>query len=365
MERQLGLLKYMDYVQHENFDFVFQPKILKRYEEQLIKPLVMEEPDVGEKWDELRVQPALDKILTESETIARAHGYKTSVMKRFNRLNIIILTVVFGVLLVTSFIPGLANFSNVIMIPALLLFCFLPQILKKKMLGAWVEFKKKVESEFRERCEAELARVHEFVQFLIDNTRQLFIDAEVPLNAVRFVLTANTYEHLRFVQEQLVNNRRHYVFEFAYPPGMEPPQYAQVAPAPTPADAGENDEFGLVKIKDMDAQFHVKEFEFTYLPKALQDKVNDLLDHADFDEATAADDFFTSLHGKLHCQCDPEEVLRLENGQLCEWHSKDGKAKFKFFFASTKPCKCGKQTYLLSAKPGNVPARWKPVFQLK
>ncbi|MHA1731848.1 MAG: hypothetical protein ACTSU5_07885 [Promethearchaeota archaeon] len=357
LERQMAVLQLFDGLQNENFDYALESQLLDKYEEELIKPLILNEIEVGEKWDELRMKPAFDKVLEVSKSLAAANGYNQSIRKRFNKVSLILMLAIFSGLIAFSFIPVLSAFSIYIMFPVLLVYCFLPRVLRDRMEKRWIMFKETNAEEFRRECADELAKIHEFVQFIINDTRDLLVDAELPLNMVRVPLTSNDYDNLVFLQEMVRQRRKFYLFEFAPPPGYEPPQVAGVT---LPPSSTVRDEFGVVEVEDFGDKFEVKEFKLHYLPSVKHDLVNRMLDDSDFKESEAVEKFFGSVEGKPELKCQCGKPLKIEDGQICIWQ---GDEKFKFFFGTTVTCDCGRKTYLLSAKPKRVPDKLKPVFE--
>ncbi|GAB4313909.1 MAG: hypothetical protein Kow0069_15240 [Promethearchaeota archaeon] len=358
MERELGLLKYVDFIQRENFEFLFEPKQIQRYEEELIKPLLVSEQHVGEKWDELRVMEALKRVLEASEEIARENGYSSSIRQKSNRISLVVMVALIGGSLALTLLFG--NLASYVLFPILLVYCFLPRMVNQRLRSRWLQFKAEHYEEFRSKCAGELDRLHEFAQFLIDDLRDVVVAVDFPLDRFPPIpLLSNDYDHLQFRQEVEREGSHFYIYQFAPPPGYVPPVQHAVA-----GEDDQVDEFAVVQVHELTDQFAVKKFEFAHVTPGLYPQVNDLLDHSSFEESEAANVFFNSIDGNDRVRCQCGEVIRLEDGHLSVWKKDKGK-KFKFFFGTGVTCSCGRKTYLLSARPGDVPEKLRPIFSPK
>ncbi len=331
---------------------------LERYEEQLIKPVIMNDQEIGEKWDQFRVKPAMDKIVKVSQDISAANGYSQSLSKRFNKLSLILMLASFTPIILLSVIPGISGFAIYFMFPILLVYCFLPRVLRDRMEKKWLLFVEEHEDEFKEQCGDELDRLHDFVQFLLDYTRDIIVDEDVPLTQIRIPLLSKDYNRVTATRQDTRQRRTYYVLEFIPPEGYVPPVY-QTAQAIAPED-DVKDEFAVVRVKDMGDKFKAKEFTFKFVPEELHEMVNEMLDQSDFKESEAAEKFFESIEGHPEVKCSCGQPLKIEDASMCLWQ---GDKNFKFFFGTGSTCECGRKTYVLSAKPDKVPVEVEDIFK--
>ncbi len=353
LNNELQLLNIVDFLAKDPFIFIFQDKALEQYRVTVIEPVLQASETLKQDYETKQILPTINQLKGAAEEVAIKHNIKEPLAKKVNKVSLILMLVIFGVLIVISVIPDLAAISTYIMFPALFAFCLLPQLIRQVFQKKWNQFVSLATPELESRITGPADNLRSFAQEVIYDLRDKLIANNIPLPAIHFGLMSNQYQGLKLLQESMSNNKPAYYFELAYPPGMEP-----IRTKATPIEESDTqDEFASFVIKEFEGE-HIKEYSFNYIAKEKYEKVNGLLDASDFTESKQAHEFIEEVNEfKLKCSCG--EPLVFKDCQLCNWEKDQ---EFHFFFATGQKCKCKEVTYLLCAEPKDVPAELKEIF---
>ncbi len=355
LNSELQLLNIMDFIAKDPFVFIFQNKALEQYRVSVFEPVVQGSENLKQEYETKQIAMTVNQLKTAAEEVARQHKVTMPIAKKINRFSLILMLVMFGVLIGTYYIPGMPpEASTYIMFPALIAFCFLPQLIRQLYQKKWKQFVNIAMPELEPRITVPAENLRSFAQSIIFDLRDKLLANGVPLQAIHFGLMSNQYQGLKLIQQSVSDNKPVYYFELAYPAGMEP----LVAQRPAPVeDTDTVDAFASFVIKEFEGE-HIKEYSFNFIPKDIYEKVNAMLDAADFTESKQAHEFAEEIN-EFHLKCRCGEPLVFKDCQICNWEKEKD---FHFFFATGKKCKCKEVTYLVCADPKDVPAELKDVF---
>ncbi len=354
LNNELQFLTILDWIATDPFYIIFQDKGLEQLRVASFEPVLQGNENLKQEYEAKQILMTINEVKSAAEEVARKHKVTQPLAKKINKFSLFLMLIIFGVLIVISVIPGLAAISTYIMFPALFAFCLLPQLIRQIFQKKWKQFVGLAKPELAQRISGPAQNLRDFAQTLIYDLREKVLANNIPLPAIHFVLRSNQYQGLRLVQESMADNNPAYRFEFAYPPGKEPPVMERPAPVEEPDT---KDEFASLVIKEFDGE-HIKDYTFNYILKDKYEKVNGMLDAADFTESKQAHEFVEEINDfNLKCLCG--EPLVFKDCQLCNWEKEKD---FHFFFATGKKCKCKEVTYLVCADPKDVPAELKDIF---
>ena len=364
------MVKFLDYMAEESFDFIFS-NIFKTYIQKFL-------PDHKNKdFERLDVEVALNGIKDKTEMIAKNHGLKTSFMKKFNKVNMMVMGAFFGVFLLVQFID-LGAASSYIMFPLMLGMCFLPQVLKKKMMGSWKEFKYQHRSDVENEAGDEIKRVKEYIQIVIDETQDYLIEKEFPLQLVTFSLFSNSYKNLTLQKEQITNDQIQYLYHIAYPAGVKPfptpgkiintgsvnSKSAQSAPSDMEiSDDNEKDLFVVLSNANYNELGSVIIKNPKFIKKGpLTDLIEKMLDDSKFSKVENPNDIISDLKNNKQIPCQCNESIAI--GELQEVKPVQY-PEFGFYLGIANKCKkCGANPFILfPTNNTSVPDVLKEIFQ--
>jgi len=356
LELELQFLKILDYVSVEPFVFAFQDKMVNQYTTTVFDPVLQNNENLRTTYENLKVPETFGEIKKVAEDVALKHGVKESFSKRFNKISLTLMIAIFAVLIVVTLIPAMADYSTYILFPALFVFCLLPQVLRSQMQKKWNAFVAESMPEFTEQAGSQIKVLQEFNQELIFDLRDNLLANHLPLQIIRFVLHSNEYQGLKLIEESPVQNQTQYLFEIAYPPGMEPIE-AMPLPQTVEPESDDHDEFASFVIIEFEGE-SIKDYSFNYLPRDSYDAVNEMLNETTFADDKQARDFMADLNSlDLACRCGAPLVIT--DCKLCKWEKN---IEFNFFFATSEKCNCGEITYVLCADPKDVPEQLRDFF---
>ncbi|MHA1730241.1 MAG: hypothetical protein ACTSWY_16140 [Promethearchaeota archaeon] len=376
IEKELGMIKFLDFLSEENFDLAFQDKIIVTYKEQFFKIFFntdeYENNELHNEFQRLKVEEAVDSIKSKSEEIALKNGYKTSFTKRTKRANLITTGVLFAALILLMIIPNLAaDVKNMLMWPLLIVFCILPQLIRKRMTGKWKDFKSFLKEEFQEEMKEEINRIKQFNQIALDDCRNFMLDKEFPLPLLKFNLISNDYAGLKLLKSNnLRKNEIQYVFQFEYPEGVDP------LPMPTKVlqqglmrtsteipDDDENDLFIILSNTDYSEEGWVIIKNQKYISVELQQKVESVLDNSNFKKLEKPGDILLDFKNNKEILCSCETPVKFAELQSIDSQSYP---EFGYYIGICEKCaECGKNPFVLFAmRDSKIPDDLKDIFEM-
>jgi hypothetical protein len=182
LEKEIGFAKLLDYVVHEPFELTFQKQLIQTYEQQLVIPLMEGTSPLGNLdagrirlkslYDQLEIAKKMSAIIAEAEVVCRANKIKEPIQKKSSKISMITMTVVMVAYFVLLSLPGLAGYSQYIMIPLLLVICFLPQLLKSVLEKKWNTFKELNKGPLQEAQRANMTDVKVYIQEILNDCKQ-------------------------------------------------------------------------------------------------------------------------------------------------------------------------------------------------
>ncbi len=230
LEKELLVVRFLDWISEESFDFIFQKKIYDNYISTHTKDFLdvekahSEEKErvskLKEEYDRLQIESAAFGIKERSEEVAKRNKIRGPYLKRFNRINLIIMGALIGTIFI-FYIPALRPYqmySFLLILPV----CFLPNLIKKQMKKKWNEFKYMHREELQAEIYDEISKIKIFIQILLDDAREYMLEEQFPLQVLEFPLMSNDYTSLNLIRENIQDEQVQYVFQFEYPEGMEP-----------------------------------------------------------------------------------------------------------------------------------------------
>ncbi len=376
VEKELGLIKVIDYAASNPFDLIFQKKLLDKYSNELIHPLIgsdepPEECDGGrlflrEEFEQMKIGEKMQSIISTGEAVARENGIKAHVQKQMNRWNMIIMALAmvsyFGINWLFTTLDVDVN-QTLTMVPMLLLMCVAPQLMRKFFTKKWEVFKT---AHTRTVIEQESANINDlkiFVQDLINDTRERLLDNKVALEKIQFMLLSNDYKNVQFVRSQ--GGTRGVplssVYQFEFPEGMGPvgPQ-ANYGKSGIPED--DNDSFVLLRNATFDDEGSLSEFTAEYPSKDDFQLPEALLGASKFSSVEDPRVVIPSFQNNTRILCECGEPIKFSEMKSCTSALHNN---FEFYLVIGEKCKCGLNPFVLFNSPGNekIPDGLRPVFE--
>lgn len=374
VERKLFLARFLDYFSEETLDFIYKDKTFNKYKEELNSVITALEQE-GDEEDKLliksmedkRVIETLDRLKSNAESLAKSEGIEQAYDKKMRKWSIIITIPMFGLLIVLILFGNAIPIDPLFLFPLLCVFCMAPSLIRGQLMKKWFQFKEEHKKEFYQQNRNDILVLKDYVGEVLNNLRAKLIDKKVPLQLIKFVLHSRDYENLNLLNQKSGKGATQYVFNFAYPEGMEPfpvpkelmQKYQK--PEEVKKQISEEPEKNFIVLTDVKAKDGIIEDFVPTLKDRLADKINDMLNECEFQKAQK--DFSVimpnySPKNAIYCVCG--EVLEVSSVQLCNWRD-----EFKFYLFEGEECDCGEKVYALSVMDDSdqIPAKLKDIFR--
>jgi hypothetical protein len=373
-EKNLGLIKVLDYIVNRPFDLIFQNKLLQKYQAELKVPLLgaeeaPEDADGGrlflrEEFETLKIENRSLQVIKTAEDIAAAHGIKKSLQKRTNTWNMIVTFGMMGIYFISMSIPSLEGIQTYIMWPFMFGLCLLPKLVGNLLKKSWEKFKATYQSEVLELESENRENLTIFTQDVLNDTRERLLNQHIALEKFQFILFGDEYDNVRFLRTQQTAKGAvpESIFQFEYPEGM--------APRGTPAKYGRseipedeaNDEFIVLKNAQFNEEGEIQEFSVHYLTPGDEDLVEALLNASKFEPVDAPVAMMPTFYENDRIECTCNELIKLKDLKNC---TSKLHANFEFYLAVGEKCTCGKNPFVLINSPGNerIPEGLHPIFK--
>ncbi|WP_457557451.1 hypothetical protein [Candidatus Harpocratesius sp.] len=372
LEKELGIIKVYDYAINNALDLIFQPKLIEKYEQELIIPLIggETEPETAdggrlflrEEFERIQVGEKVKTIIKSAEEIAKKHGVKTHVNKQIGTFSIILMVISMALYFILGTIFGQES-SKTWVIPIFLLMCIGPQFLRSWLTKRFEKFKNTYNSEIFEIQSENIQDVRIFIQDIIDDVRDRLISNNVALEKIQFVLFSDGYTNVSFVRNQggTRGSPLRAVYQFEYPEGMGPATSHQYGISGIPED-DENDLFIFLKNAKFDEEGRLNEFKQVFPAKSDYRLPEALLNASEFSTVDQPDLVIPDFHtfDKIRCECDKSIQLKSMKSSQSTLHD-----NFEFYLLIGENCpKCKKNPYILLNSPGNesIPSGLKNIF---
>ncbi len=370
MEKELLTVRFLDWISEESFDFIFQQKIYDNYiSSHTEKFLDVESANAMEKerisklrseYERLEIREAAFTIKEKSEEVAKRNKIKAPYLKRFNRINMIIMGALIGTIFI-FYIPVLRQYqmySFLLILPV----CFVPNFIKKKMQQKWNEFKYMHREELQEEIYEEISRIKIFIQTLLDDAREYMLQERFPLQTLQFPLMSSDYLNLVLVEEKIQQEQIQYVFMFEYPEDIDPfevptsirPGGVGVSTAISNMDLGDsedstNDKFIIIKNPKYKDDGSLITGNLDYVQLIYKPIAESLLENSSFERIDNPESVIQNLEDfdEIKCSCG-EPIIVGEIQKVTPNTHRD----FKFYLMIGEKCKkCSVNPFILAILP--------------
>jgi len=380
LEKELGLVKVLDYICNDPFDLCFQKNMLTTYDAQLTHPLLGESNtsealDPGRErlkslYHNLAIKDRIESLMEKAETLCISRGIKEPVQKRLSKMSLITITGTMVLYFVLLSIEALQAYSTYILFPLMMVFCFLPQYLRTTIMKKWDAFKKEVKPPYFNENQLEIGEVKSFIQEVMNDARERMLTNRIPLQAVRFILFSKDYANIQVIETQNLRGTLNYIMQFQYEPGMEPfpmpgqpSELVDVQTTIAPPKKDEKDLFIILKSAKFDDDGALVNYDLTFPPQELHSQIDLLLSQSDFQPVENPREIIFNFNSNNSIFCDCGDSVKFINMKYCT--SKDPKYEnFEFYLAIGETGSCGKTPYVLFASPGvaKIPQILKDLF---
>jgi hypothetical protein len=371
LEKNIGIVKYHDYLINNSLNFAFQRKLLKTYRTQLVEPIVgsvdapPQNADKGrlflrDEYFDLKIEEETDKIIEMTEDIARKNGIRTSMRKLLSIVQMIFYIISIGAYFILASIdPGNRTYY---LIGSFAIICAGPYLVRKVLQGRWDRFQKEHGPEIMKSLEPEIDNVKRFIQDVLDDTRDRLLNQSIPLDRFQFVLLSESYQNLKFVRSQAGagDSLPKSVFQFEYPPGMQPVANKSYGASGIIED-DTHDEFLLLQNPEFSDDGEIVNFHIEIANTKQESLIENLLNVSKFQTVTQPELVMPNFDSPANIACSCGDPIHFDSMKTCvsPLHS-----NFEFYLIIGHKCGCGKKPYILVNSPGNesVPEGLKPIF---
>ena len=373
LDKEVGLIKILDYVNNSVFDLIYQKKLMEKYRTDIIRPLIgeigqeSEYLDGGrlflrEEYEKLNIEKNCDNIIQSAEELAAENGVKRHVQKSIGIISMVIMAVSMGIFVGVSTLAQEA--STWVMIPVVLLICILPNFLRTFMMKKWQKFKDEHNQELIDMKQENIEEIKIFIQDLIDDTRDRLISNQISVQGIQFLLYSKDYKNLVFVREQVSKlGESQFLVHFANPEGMSKGDVSSTYGKSGIPEDDANDQFITLKNAVFDEEGLLKEYKQIIIPKDRDAFVEALLGGTNFHDVDNPEYVISNFKENEDIKCDCGEPIKFQDFKSCESILHE---HFEYYMIIGEKCtKCGKNPFIIFNSPGNkeIPSGLKQLFE--
>lgn len=367
VEKKLYIVRFLDFFSEDTLEFVFKGRVMEQNVNRLATYMDSlqiereEEKLIKQSFESKNIIAVIDNVKNKTEEFAVSKGIKGNVNKRLRKLTLFITLPLFAVLTVLTILPSTLYF---IFFPILCVVCLLPQLIRKRVVKKWSQFKEQYKHEIYAEHRDDIMILKSFTGEILNNIRSRLLELEVPLQLIKFTLFSRDYENLRLESQKNVRGFMQYFFTFEYPQGMEaipiPEKLSQYQQPLFQKKSTEKPEKNFIVLTEMKGTEGIITSFVPTLKDNVAKDINEMLNDSEFSKAqndfkTIIPDYSESM--AVYCVCG--ELAKIDNVQICDW-----KQKFKFYLFEARECKCGEQIYAISIMDEKVeiPEDLKDIF---
>ncbi|MHA1452199.1 MAG: hypothetical protein ACTSRD_04995, partial [Promethearchaeota archaeon] len=213
MEKELLIVRFLDWIAEECFDWIYQKKIYDNYIGHAETFLDIEKAHPNEKdritklkseFDRLKVKESAFAIQEHADEVAKVNGVKLTPAKQKKWVTRILFGFVIAVMAMVYLIPALAGIKNYALFIVILPLCFLPNIMNKRIDKKANEFKYLHREELIDEIHEEVQNIKTFIQLLIDDAQDYMVEEHFPLHKLQFQLKSSDYLNIELIDEKIV-----------------------------------------------------------------------------------------------------------------------------------------------------------------
>ncbi|MHA1562890.1 MAG: hypothetical protein ACTSPA_12285 [Promethearchaeota archaeon] len=370
LDKEIGLIKILDYINNSVFDLIYQKKLMDKYRTEIITPLIGEKGQeseyldggrlfLQEEYEKLDIDNKCDDLIQSAEALAAENGVKRHVQKSIGIISMVIMAVSMGIFIAVS--TWWAEASTIVMIPMFLVICLLPNFLRTYMMKRFQKFKDEHNHEIKEMKKETIEDINIFIQDLIDDTRDRLISNKISVAGIQFLLYSKDYNNLVFVRQQESKiGESQFLVHFENPEGMG--QSSTYGKSGIQED-DENDQFIVLKNAVFDDEGLLIEFNQALLPKDQDPFVEALLGGTKFNDVDNPEYVISNFKENEDIKCDCGEPVKFQDFKSCESILHE---HFEYYLIIGEKCtKCKKNPFIIFNSPGNkeIPSGLKKLFE--
>ncbi len=373
LDKEVGLIKILDYVSNSVFDLIYQKKLMDKYNSDIVRPLIgeigqeSEYLDGGrlflqEEYEKLNVEKNCNDMIQSAEKLAAENGVKRHVQKSIGIISMVIMAVSMAIFVGVSTLWPEA--SAWVMIPIVLVFCILPNSLRTLMMKKWTAFKNEHNQEIIEMNKESIEEIKIFIQDLIDDTQDRLLSNKISVQGIQFLLYSKDYTNLVFVREQVSKlGETQFLVHFANPEGMDQGTVSSTYGKSGIPEDDENDQFIVLNSAVFNDEGLLKEYKQTFIPKDRDAFVEALLGGSKFHDVDNPEYVISNFKENENIKCECGETIKFQDFKSCESILHE---QFEYYLIIGEKCtKCRKNPFIIFNSPGNkeIPSGLKSLFE--
>jgi hypothetical protein len=381
LEKELLIVRFLDWIAEESFDWIYQKKIYDNYIGVAETFLDVEKTDPTEKdritklkseFDRLKVKESAYAVQEHADEVSKANGVKIPPAQQKKWVTRILFGFVIAVMAMVYLIPQLAGIKNYALFIVILPLCFLPNLMNKRIDKKSNEFKYLHREELMDEVHEEVQNIKTFIQLLIDDAQDYMVQERFPLHKLQFQLKSSDYLNIELIDEKIVQESIQYNFTFEYPEGVEPFETASsmraggvgVSSAISNMDLGEdneNDLFIILKNPQYKEDGTLDIDNLEYVELGYKPIAESLLENSDFEIIKDPNTVIENLEefSTIQCTCG-EPIVIGEIQKVSPRSYKD----FKFYLLIGNNCeKCNANPFIFTPAPNmKIPSELADLF---
>jgi hypothetical protein len=213
LQHEFSVIVFLDYLCERPFDLIYQDKIIQQYQSKILGELVSVRTEIRDLWVDLRIEDGISQIITKTEDVAKENGFTQSIRKQSMKYLLPIMIGFFALSIGVMFLVADPIISYAVFIPLLFVVCFLPRLINQRLLNRWQLLSTEKGPLMKKYIQDVIDRFHKFIQFLINDVRNILTENQMDLTNYRLMLFNTEYENIKVLQEEVRKGVKFYVIE--------------------------------------------------------------------------------------------------------------------------------------------------------
>ncbi|NVM53882.1 MAG: hypothetical protein HWN66_09285 [Candidatus Helarchaeota archaeon] len=215
LQHEFSVIVFIDYLSERPFDLIYQEKTIHQYQNKIMGELVSVRNEIRESWIDNRIDDGVTQVISKTEEVAKEHGFSQSIRRQSMKWLLPMMVGFFALAFATIFFipPDMTWVSYVIFPVMLLVVCILPRLINQRLLNRWMVLSEEQGPVVKKYISGIIERFHKFIQFLINDIREILADNDMDFTNYRLMLFNPEYENVKVLSEEQRKGVKFYIME--------------------------------------------------------------------------------------------------------------------------------------------------------
>ncbi|MFX1296699.1 MAG: hypothetical protein ACFFD2_17810 [Promethearchaeota archaeon] len=175
--------------------------------------------EIRDNWVDNRVDDGITQAIARTEEIAKENGFTQSIRKQSMKYILPLMIGLFALSFIVIFwigevLPAEYYWVTYVIYTGILLsICIIPRIIQHRLLERWRVFGEEQGPKIKKYISGITERIQKFIQFLIDDVREILDNSNLDLANYHLMLFGTNYKNIKIIREEVRKNLKFYIVE--------------------------------------------------------------------------------------------------------------------------------------------------------